>query len=188
MGGVARQGVKDLGGRQAGELDEAQSVNAELQQSRFGPPFLRFLQRWLVNTVAVLVAANVVPGIQYEGWPSLLVASLVLGVLNALLRPLLLILSLPLVVFSLGLFVLVINALLLGLVGQVVGPFHVEGFWAAFFGALVISLTTIVLNTLTGSGESRIDLRNPSRRQHPPPRRPPPPERPPPGKGPVIDV
>ena len=162
-------------------------MNAELQPRRYGPPFLRFLQRWVVHTVAVLVAAVVVPGISYDNWAALLVASLLLGILNALLRPLLLILSLPLVVFSLGLFVLVINAMLLGLVGQLVRPFHVEGFWPAFFGALVISLTTLVLNTLTASGESRIDLLSPDRRHHPSRDRRPP-DRPPPGKGPVIDV
>lgn len=158
-------------------------MNAELEHRPLGPPFLRFLQRWLITAVAVMVATAIVPGIECENWRSLLVAALVLGVLNALLRPLLLILSLPLVVLSLGLFVLVINALLLGLVAQLVPDFRVSGFWAAFFGALLISITTLLLNTLTGSGESRIDLRNPGKRHHPPPRDPPPG-----GQGPVIDV
>ena len=69
------------------------------------PSLKIFLQRWLVNTVAVLVAAHLVRGISYESFTGLLIASLVLGVLNAFLRPLLLLLSLPLLFFSLGLFV-----------------------------------------------------------------------------------
>jgi putative membrane protein len=121
--------------------------------------FKTFLQRWLVNTVAVLVAANVIRGIEYETVAALLVASLLLGILNALLRPLLLLLSLPLVLLTLGLFTLVINALLLMLVGQLVIAFHVADFWAAFWGGLVISGVSLVLNTLTGTGEHRIELR-----------------------------
>jgi putative membrane protein len=122
-------------------------------------PLRMFLQRWLINTVAVLVAANVIRGIEAENVGSLLVASLLLGILNALVRPLLLLLSLPLVLFTLGLFTLVINALLLMLVGQVVISFHVDGFWPAFWGGLVISIIALILNTLTGTGEHRIELR-----------------------------
>jgi putative membrane protein len=153
-------------------------VNIQWHGRPTAPPFQRFLQRWIINTIGVMVAAVVVPGIDYQSWPWLLVASLVLGVLNALVRPLLLLLSLPLVVFTLGLFTLVINALLLHFVGQIVPPFHVENFWAAFWGGLIISLVTTLLNTLTGSGEKRIDLRaQPGRR--------PPKDG---GSGPVIDV
>ncbi|MCL4177462.1 MAG: phage holin family protein [Verrucomicrobia bacterium] len=147
------------------------------------PPLKRFLQRWLTNTIAVLVAANVIPGIEYETLAGLLVASLVLGVLNALLRPLLLLLSLPLVVFTLGLFTLVINALLLMLVGQLVKPFHVETFWAAFWGGLIISLVSLILNTFTGTGEKRIELHSRTPRSHRPDH-----DGPGTGAGPVIDV
>jgi len=140
-------------------------------------PIKSFLQRWLVNTVAVMVAANVITGIGYDTLSGLLVASLLLGIFNALLRPLLLLLSLPLVIFTLGLFTLVINALLLYFVGQLVKSFHVVDFWAAFWGALVISLVSLVLNTLTGTGDSRIEFRRTKSRSD--------------GKdggGPVIDV
>ena len=127
------------------------------------------------------MVAAVLPGIEYSSWGALLGAALLLGVLNALLRPLLVILSLPLVVFSLGFFILVINAFLLYFVGVLMGPaFRVEGFWTAFLGGLVISVVTLVLNTLSGSGESRIDLRTPRRRG--------PRQGPPPGDGPLIDV
>ena len=133
-----------------------------------------------------MVAANVVRGIEYGSWSALLVASLLLGALNALLRPLLLILSLPLVVLTLGLFALVINALLLYFVGTLVKGFHVDGFGAAFLGGLIISLITLVLNTVTGSGQTRIDLGKAGRRRDLPPGGPPRDD--PPGGGPVIDV
>jgi putative membrane protein len=94
-----------------------------------------------------------------------------------------LVLSLPLVVFTLGLFTLVINALLLMFVGQLVRPFHVEDFWAAFWGGLVISLVSLVLNTFTGTGEKRIVLRARHSRPQPPGH-----DGPGSGSGPVIDV
>jgi putative membrane protein len=142
------------------------------------PSLKMFLQRWVINTVAVMVAANVIPGIDHEGLTPLLVASLVLGILNVILRPLLLLLSLPLVIFTLGLFVWVINALLLYFVGQLVKSFHVADFWSALWGALVISVVSLVLNSVTGTGDSRIQFR----------RAQPPSNRPGPGEGPVIDV
>jgi putative membrane protein len=117
-----------------------------------------FLQRWIINTVAVMVAANVVKGIDYRGFTALVVASLLLGILNTILRPLLLLLSLPLVIVTLGLFTLVINALLLYFVGQIVKSFHVADFWSAFWGALIISVVSLVLNTVTGAG-NRIEFR-----------------------------
>lgn len=113
---------------------------------------LQFLQRWLVTTLAVLVAVSVVKGLEYRSVAALLVASALLGLLNAFVRPLLLLLSLPLVVFSAGLFVLVINALLLLLVGQVVKGFEVAGFWPAVWGALVISIISILVNLFLGRG------------------------------------
>lgn len=137
----------------------------------------RFLQSWLINTLAVLVSVYVVPGISYQNWLDLLVASLLLGILNAVIRPLLMLLTLPLLIFSLGLFTLVINALLLDFVGYLLRPqFVVRDFSAAFWGALVIGLIVLILNTLTGIGHSRIHVER---------RRPPPPGD---GGGPVIDI
>jgi len=124
-----------------------------------------------------MVAANVVKGINYDSMTSLLVASLLLGVFNAILRPLLLLLSLPLVIFTLGLFTLVINALLLYFVGELVKSFHVADFGAAFLGALVISLVSIILNSVTGTGDSRIEFRRTRSRSD---RKD--------GDGPVIDI
>ncbi len=143
------------------------------------PPKLReFLQRWLINTLAVFVAANIVHGIRYDSFTTLLVTAFLLGVLNAFLRPLLVLLALPLVIVTFGLFFFIINALLLYLIGALVKGFHVDSFWAAFWGALVITLVTLLLNSLTGSGGARIAVH----------RGPRPPKRPDDGDGPVIDV
>lgn len=138
-----------------------------------------FAQRWIINTLAVLVATQIVTGIRYDSVTSLFVASLIFGILIAFLRPLLFLLTLPLVVVTLGLFVLVINAGLLYLVGSLVKGFHVDGFWPAFWGALVISLVSLVLNTLTGTGESRVRVRRPAPGSKPAGGD---------GNGPVIDV
>ena len=123
-----------------------------------------FLQRWLINTVAVMVAANLVSGIDYDTVGGLLAASLLLGVFNALLRPLLVLLSLPLVIFTLGLFTLVINAVLLYLVGYLVQSFAVDDFWSALWGSVIISFVSLMLNTLTGTPGSRIEIRRGHRR------------------------
>ena len=119
-----------------------------------------FLQRWIITTVAVLIAVKVVPGMEYRDWTDVVLASLILGILNALLRPMMMLLSFPLLVFTLGLFTLVINALLLWLTSFLIKDgFHVSGFWPAFWGALVISVVSLVLNTLAGTGNSRIQVK-----------------------------
>jgi putative membrane protein len=141
------------------------------------PSLKTFLQRWLVNTLAVLVAAHLVRGISYDSVTGLLIASLVLGVLNAFLRPLLLLLSLPLLFFSLGLFALVINAFLLYFVGWLVKSFHVDSFGAAFWGALVVSLVSMLLNSLIGADTGKLSQRPPADTK-----------RPNDDGGPVIDV
>ena len=139
----------------------------------------RFLQSWLVNTLAVLVAVYLVKGIHYHKPLDLVVASLFLGILNAIVRPFLLFLALPLLIFTLGLFTLVINALMLYFIGNLLQPnFSVESFSAAFWGALVISLVSIILNIITGSSRAKVRFE----------RRPPPPGGGHGGGGPVIDI
>jgi len=142
-------------------------------------PVKKFIQIWFINTLAVLVAVYLVRGIHYQKPLDLLVASLFLGVLNAVLRPLLMFLTLPLLIFTLGLFTLVINALLLYFVGYILRPhFYVDDFMSAFWGALVISLVGMVLNALTGTGRARVHIE----------RRGGPPKSDGGGGGPVIDV
>src|SRR3979409_1353554 len=101
----------------------------------------KFIQSWLINTLAVLVAVYLVKGIHYQKPLDLCVASLLLGILNAVLRPIIMLLALPLLIFTLGLFMLVINGLLLYFVGFMLRPhFFVDDFWSAFGGALIISI------------------------------------------------
>src|SRR5580658_11149215 len=116
---------------------------------------LSFLKRWLITTVAVWLAAHIVPGINYTT-PGLFLAALVLGLLNAFVRPVMMLLSLPLLIFTLGLFMLVINALLLWSVGTILQGFHVKGFGSAFWGALIISITSMVLNIMTKSSSAKL--------------------------------
>jgi putative membrane protein len=142
----------------------------------------RFLKTWAINTLAVLLAVKIVPGISISTtspYAAPIITALVLGILNAFIRPILMLLALPLLLFTLGLFTFVINALLLRLVAWFLpGYFHVENFWAAFLGAAVIGFISVVLNLLTGGARVAVQRRPP----------PPPPGRSGPGDGPVIDV
>jgi putative membrane protein len=112
---------------------------------------MRFLLRLLINAAALWVATAIVPGVTHSGsGGSLLLVALVFGVLNALLRPVLALLSCPLLILTLGLFTFVINAVILMLTSALSGSlgigFHVEGFWAALLGALVVSVVSILLS------------------------------------------
>jgi putative membrane protein len=128
---------------------------------------LRFLQTWAINTLAVAMAALILHNhIRYEKPWHLLAASLSLGILNAFIRPILMFLALPLLIFTLGLFTLVINALLLYFVGVLMQPyFEVDSFGFAFLGALIISVVSVALNVLTGNARVTIQ------RHRPPPKK-----------------
>ncbi|WP_447977900.1 phage holin family protein [Candidatus Nitrospira bockiana] len=104
------------------------------------------LIRFSVTGLAVFLASQIVSGIQVDTLSAGLAAVLLLALLNAVVRPLLYLLSLPFIVLTLGLFMVVINALLLKLVAWLVDGFHVAGFWPAFWGALLISVVSSVLN------------------------------------------
>lgn len=114
---------------------------------------LKFLLRWLINGVALFVAAEVVSGITYEGgWLVLAGVALIFGLVNALIRPLLELLTCPLIILTLGLFTLVINALMLWLASFIAGSlglgFHVADFLSAFLGGLIVSVVSFALNLL----------------------------------------
>ena len=109
------------------------------------------LLRWLVLTAAVLTASWLLDGIRVNGiFPAILAAAL-LGILNAVLRPLLILLTLPLNILTLGLFTFVINALMLMIVSAIIPGFDVRGFWTAVFGALIIGAASWLLNRFIGS-------------------------------------
>lgn len=104
--------------------------------------------RWFIQTVAILLAAYILKGIDVTGFVPALAAAALLGILNAFVRPLLLVLTLPLNILSLGLFTFVINAFLLTIVSRVIEGFTVHGFWSALFASLFISLVSAFLNLL----------------------------------------
>lgn len=125
-----------------------------------------FFMRVLVMSIAVFLAVTVVPGIESDSLGAAVAAVLVLTLLNTLLRPLLYLLSLPLIVLSLGLFLVVINALLLQLTAALVKGFTVAGFWASFWGALVISVVSAILNGILAVEHASVKTIN---RSHRPP-------------------
>ena len=109
---------------------------------------MRFLVRLLLNGVAVFIAAHVVPGITVDTPVAALLAGVILGVVNALVRPLLILLTLPFTLVTLGLFLFVVNAICLGLVAWLVPGFALSGFLAALAGAIVISVVSWLLTAL----------------------------------------
>jgi len=126
-----------------------------------GDDMSRFLARLIINAVALWAAVH---GITYEGdWVGLALVALIFGIVNAFIKPLLKLLTCPLIILTLGLFTLVINALMLQLTSWLAGTFnldfHVDNFGAAFWGGLVISIVSIILSIFLG-GE------DPERREH----------------------
>ena len=115
-----------------------------------------FLIRWLVTTIAVFAAEKILPGIHCNSAGALLGASLLLGIVNAFVRPILLLLSIPFIIVTMGLFILVVNALMLMLVAQIVPSFSVDGFWNAFFGSIVISLVSWILSSFFRTSDGKI--------------------------------
>jgi putative membrane protein len=118
---------------------------------------MHLLLRLLINAAALWAATRLVPGIAFMGdWRLLFVVALIFGILNALVRPVLFILTLPFLIVTLGLFTLVLNALMLWLtsaVSEAMGlGFQVAGFWAAFLGALVVSVVSFALSLFVASG------------------------------------
>ena len=108
-----------------------------------------FLLRLIINMVAILIIAHLLPSlIRVEGWMAALAAAFLLGVVNALLRPLLILLTFPLTILTFGLFLLVINGIMLWLVAVLVPGFEVNGFFGALAGSLLISLVSWILSSL----------------------------------------
>ncbi len=106
------------------------------------------LLRWLINTITLLILAFYLPGIEVSGFYAALITALVLGLINALIRPLIILLTLPINILTLGLFTLVLNALLFWFVSTIVEGFVVAGFWPAFWGALILSMVSWIIGAL----------------------------------------
>lgn len=149
-----------------------------------GQKIREWLIRWALMAIAVWMSDILVTGVYTDDWASLLAAALMLGILNALIKPILVVVAMPLVVLTLGFMLLFINAFLLLLTAKLVPGFHVMGFGSAMWASLVISIVSMIL------GNNRKSFRRAARK-------PPSPEAyseptqirtPPPGKGPIIDV
>jgi putative membrane protein len=109
---------------------------------------LRLLLVWLINAVALIAVAYLMPSISVSSFGAALVAALVLGLVNAVVRPVLVLLTLPVTILTLGLFIFVLNGLLFWMVGSWLQGFNVGGFWAGVFGAIVFSLVSWALSAL----------------------------------------
>jgi putative membrane protein len=110
---------------------------------------MRILLVWILNSLALYLVTMLLPGVRIiEWWPHALIAVLVLGLVNALVRPILVILTLPITLLTLGLFLLVLNALLFWAVGSMLEGFRVDGFWWAMGGALLYSLFSSAFSTV----------------------------------------
>ena len=131
---------------------------------RMNSSLSQMLVRWLVLAVGVVLATKLVSGITYDSGGALVAVVVLLSLFNAVLKPLLVLFTLPFILLTLGLGMIVINALLLLFVGRLVDGFHVAGFWPALWGSLVISVTNMIMSGL---------LRGPPK----PPRAPPPAKR-----------
>ena len=114
--------------------------------------------RWAITAFAVFVAAPIA-GIDYgQSLSCLLGAALLLGIVNAFIRPILLILSAPLILLTLGLFIFVVNALMLLFVGEIVPCFRIPGFWSAVFGAIIISIVSWLLSAFFKGSDGRVHV------------------------------
>jgi putative membrane protein len=125
---------------------------------------MRFLARLLLNGIAILIAAWLLPGLHLAGTTSALLAGVILGLVNALIRPILFVLTLPFTIVTLGLFIFVLNAICLALTAFVLPGFSIDGFWSAVFGALIVSVVSWMLSgVFVPEEESRRRSRRSSR-------------------------
>ena len=117
-----------------------------------------FVIRWLVTTVGVMVAAAFIKGIHYDTTAALIGAALLLGILNAFVRPVLLILGAPLILLTLGIFILIVNGLMLYWVPGIVSGFHVDGYGSAFWGAIVVGIISWLLSAFFRGSDGRVHV------------------------------
>ena len=115
---------------------------------------MSFLIQWVVSGAAIIITAYLLPGVTVEGFLAALVTALILGLINAIIRPILILLTLPLNILTLGLFTLVINALLIMLAATIVPGFAVQGFWWALLFGIVLAIVNFALSPLLKSPQS----------------------------------
>ena len=118
----------------------------------------RFLTKWIINSLAILIVTYIVKGIQVASPLTAIVVALVLGIINAFLRPFIILITLPINIFTLGIFTFFINGFLFYLVSKIVKGFVITGFWPAFFGSLLFSTVSFLLSLLINK-EGRMEMR-----------------------------
>jgi putative membrane protein len=116
---------------------------------------MNLLLRWLINTIALFIVVTLVPHFHYRSIATLAIAAAVLGLLNAIVRPILLVLTLPLTIVTLGLFLIVLNAIMLELTAFLVPGFEIGGFGWAMAGAIVLSIVALITNRIGGREQRR---------------------------------
>ena len=114
-----------------------------------------FFAHLLITAALLLFVANLVKGVNVEGWGAAFIGALVLGLVNAFVRPLMVVLTLPLTILTFGLFLLVVNALMLWLVAALVPGIRIQGFGAALLGSLLLALLNLAVDALVGPGWSK---------------------------------
>ncbi|MBL8351693.1 MAG: phage holin family protein [Burkholderiaceae bacterium] len=124
-----------------------------------------FLVHWAITALSLWLASRVFSGIRFADTSSLVLSALMLGFVNAVLRPILIVLTLPLTLLTLGLFLLVINALLLMLVSRLIRGFRISGFWTAFFASIFITLVALLFDALLLGGQVSWDTPMPMQQQ-----------------------
>jgi putative membrane protein len=122
---------------------------------------LAFLVHWAVTALSLWVASHVFRGLRFDNGRALLISALLLGLANAVVRPILVVLTLPLTVLSFGVFLLVINALMLLLVARLVRGFTISSFWTAFFASIFVALLSLVIGALVSVGDPGSEIQLP---------------------------
>ncbi|CAN5871440.1 phage holin family protein [soil metagenome] len=121
-----------------------------------------FLVQWAITALSLWVASLIFRGLKFDSTSALVISALLLGLANALVKPLLIVLTLPLTLLTFGLFLLVINALMVLLVSALVRGFKVSGFWTAFFASIFVSILSIAVGSLVDSGTPETTIQMPS--------------------------
>jgi putative membrane protein len=116
---------------------------------------MKLIIKWLLSAAALLFVAYVYGGVQFNGYESALFAAFVIGLLNTLVRPILVILTLPVTIVTVGLFLFVINALMFWAAASLLDGFHVTGFWAALIGSVIYSVLSMIINSALDSLTSK---------------------------------
>jgi putative membrane protein len=120
-----------------------------------------FLVQWGTTALSLWIASLIFKGLKFDSVGALVISALLLGFANAIVRPLLIVLTLPLTLITFGFFILVINALMILLVAKLVKGFRVSGFWTAFFAAIFVSLLSIAIGALISTGDPASDIQLP---------------------------